>query len=53
MSWHTCADARESVKEDVQMLMESKLIAPGTIVGGLMFYVETGRVEVVVEPKQT
>ena len=51
MEWHTCASARDSVKDDVNMLMQSKLIAPGTVVGGLLFHVETGAVTTIVEPQ--
>ncbi len=51
MTWHTCASARDSVKDDVEMLMQSKLIAPGTVVGGLLFHVETGAVTTIVEPQ--
>lgn len=51
MVWHTCGSAIESVKDDVELLMKSKLIAPGTTVGGLVFHVETGAVTTVVEPQ--
>jgi carbonic anhydrase len=50
MKWHTCSSAVDSVETDVEMLMNTKLIA-GTIVGGLVFHVETGAVEMVVEPR--
>jgi carbonic anhydrase len=51
MVWYTCASAVGSVKDDVELLMKSKLIAPGTIVAGLVFHVETGAVTTVVEPQ--
>lgn len=51
MQFHTCASARDSVADDVRLLKESKLITPGTIVGGLLFDVETGAIEVICEPE--
>jgi len=51
MVWHTCDSAIGSVKDDVELLMKTKLIAPGTIVGGLVYHVETGAVTTVVEPQ--
>ena len=51
MKWHTCASARDSIKDDVDVLLQSKLIAPGTVVGGLLFHVETGAVTTIVDPQ--
>ena len=51
MKWHMCASARDSIKDDVDVLLQSKLIAPGTVVGGLLFHVETGAVTTIVDPQ--
>lgn len=46
----TCKDARASIQEDVNTLRNCKLLNPGTTITGLMFHVETGEVELVVQP---
>ena len=48
----TCKDARASVHDDVEKLVNCKLLNPGTIVTGMMFDVETGKVDVVCPPQE-
>lgn len=48
-----CKDARESVKDDVEAFKACPLVNPGTTFTGLMYDVDTGRVDVVCPSSST
>ena len=47
MDFRLCKSARESVKDDVEGFKACPLVRPGTRFAGLMYDVETGKVDVV------